>query len=40
MASETQLVLEGAACDLWRQRASRGIAFDFPCDVIIVVPPQ
>jgi hypothetical protein len=38
MASETQLVLEGAACDLWRQKESKEIAFDFPCEVIVVVP--
>ncbi|HVJ16214.1 MAG TPA: vWA domain-containing protein [Polyangiaceae bacterium] len=38
MASETQLVLEGAACDLWRQKESTEIAFDFPCEVIVVVP--
>jgi hypothetical protein len=38
MASETQLVLEGSACDLWRQKDSDDIVFDFPCEVIVVIP--
>jgi hypothetical protein len=39
MASETELVLEGAACARWQDPASKIIDFKFPCDVIIP-PPQ
>jgi hypothetical protein len=38
MATETELVLEGQACDLWRQDTSTEINFDFPCEVIVVIP--
>jgi hypothetical protein len=35
MASQTQLVLNGAACDTWRLPESVDIAFNFPCNTII-----
>jgi hypothetical protein len=35
MASETQLVLNGAACDTWRTPENDDIAFNFPCNTII-----
>lgn len=38
MPNETQLVLEGAACETWRLKKSKNIAFDFPCEIVIVVP--
>lgn len=34
MATATQLVLEGAACEQWRETGVN-IAFDFPCEIII-----
>lgn len=36
MATETQLVLDGSACDLWRTPEANAIAFDFPCEIIVV----
>jgi hypothetical protein len=35
MASDTELVLHGAACTSWRT-ATATIAFQFPCDGLIV----
>ena len=35
MMSQTQLVLNGTACDTWRSPASDDIAFNFPCNTII-----
>jgi hypothetical protein len=36
MATETQLVLAGSACDAWRMPKAKNISFDFPCEAIIV----
>ena len=38
MASDTELVLEGAACARWQDPTSKVIDFKFPCDVIIPPP--
>jgi hypothetical protein len=38
MASDTELVLEGAACARWQDPANKVIDFKFPCDVIIPPP--
>jgi hypothetical protein len=35
MASQTQLVLNGAACDTWRMPDVNDISFNFPCKTII-----
>ncbi len=35
MASASQLVLNGTACDNWRQPDNSDIAFNFPCNTII-----
>jgi len=35
MSSQTQLVLNGTACDLWRMPDNNDIAFNFPCNTII-----
>jgi hypothetical protein len=35
MASATQLVLNGTACDKWRMPNNNDISFDFPCKSII-----
>jgi hypothetical protein len=35
MSSQTQLVLNGAACDTWRMPDVNDIAFNFPCNTII-----
>ena len=36
METETQLQLDGAACEKWRATGMK-INFDFPCDIIVVV---
>jgi hypothetical protein len=36
MSSGTTVQLEGAACDRWRVPGQTSIAFDFPCDVIVI----
>ena len=36
MVTETQLQLDGSACEKWRS-TGRSIKFDFPCEIIIVV---
>lgn len=36
METETQLKLDGAACEKWRSTGKQ-INFDFPCDIIVVV---
>jgi hypothetical protein len=38
MATETELVLEGAACEEWKKPENTNIHFDFPCEVIIPPP--
>jgi len=38
MGTETELVLEGAACEQWKQPESVNIHFDFPCEIIIPPP--
>ena len=38
MVSETELVLEGAACAQWQEKPEGVIDFKFPCDVIIPPP--
>jgi hypothetical protein len=38
MISETELVLEGAACARWQDPASKVIDFKFPCEVLIPPP--
>jgi len=35
MTSDTELVLNGAACTAWRTPTAT-IAFQFPCDAILV----
>lgn len=35
MANQTQLVLNGTACDTWRMPDVNDIAFNFPCNTII-----
>jgi hypothetical protein len=35
MASQTQLVLNGTACESWRMPDNNDIAFNFPCNTII-----
>ena len=43
MASATELILNGAACDKWRMPNNNDISFDFPCKSIIfesIVLPQ
>jgi hypothetical protein len=35
MSSQTQLVLNGTACDAWRMPDANDIAFNFPCNTII-----
>ena len=35
MASETQVVLNGSACDAWRAPNVQNIAFNFPCEIIV-----
>jgi hypothetical protein len=35
MATETQLVLNGSACDAWRDPNAKNIAFNFPCEIIV-----
>lgn len=36
MASGTTVQLEGAACERWRVAGETSIAFDFPCDLIVI----
>jgi hypothetical protein len=36
MLSGTTVQLEGAACERWRVPGETSIAFDFPCDVIVI----
>lgn len=36
MPSGTTVQLEGAACERWRVPGETSIAFDFPCDVIVI----
>jgi hypothetical protein len=36
MPSGTTVQLEGAACERWRSPGETSIAFDFPCDVIVI----
>jgi hypothetical protein len=38
MASETTVQLNGTACTAWRDPGETSIDFDFPCDVIIIIP--
>jgi hypothetical protein len=38
MATETELVLEGAACEIWKNPENTNIHFDFPCETIIPPP--
>ena len=35
MATATQLVLNGSACDAWRDPNAKNIAFNFPCEIIV-----
>jgi hypothetical protein len=35
MATATQLVLSGSACDAWRDPNAKNIAFNFPCEIIV-----
>jgi hypothetical protein len=35
MATATQLVLNGKACDDWRDPDNKNIAFNFPCEIIV-----
>jgi hypothetical protein len=36
MVSDTQLQLNGSACDKWRDMNSKNIEFNFPCGSIVV----
>ena len=35
MATGTQLVLNGTACDTWQSPDVKNIAFNFPCEIIV-----